>query len=238
VTTGFLSHIITGTSVLNDSLFIQYGGNTGTSTQAQRDAAYMMAEQDAGDYLQTFLVPTTITGSFQWPTVGNRIQLEYKHINTITGLVAIHDTGCDCDTVEVVGCAIIVDSDNAIVDISNCGSGGVLKSSCSGCDCFSGGGRSDRFRIGYTVGLPAGLVAANAKALMGLITIADIALQQITCPETAEGGAGDPSISNFSDSGYSESRQFLKMTTLGGSPRANYAARMLDSLKFKRVLKF
>jgi hypothetical protein len=62
-----------------------------------------------------------------------------------------------------------------------------------------------------------------------------LALEQIVDPHAAEGGPGDPSLSNFSDTGYSATRQFLDMTAFGGSPKANYAARMLSPLKFKRA---
>lgn len=231
--------IVTGTYILNDALFTQYGGQTGTSTQAQREAAYMMAEQLAIEEIGTFLVPTTVTGTYQWPKVNDfRIKLDHQQVTSIGSVTTIHEAGCDCadDSYEIEGCAWIVDGRNGLVDLRECGN--TIKASCSACAC---GGRYYGYpyqvRIAYTAGHPAGMVAANPTSLMGLVTVADLALEQILSPYSAPGGAGNPSLQSFSDTGYSETYQMLKMTSFGGSPRANFAAQMLRPLKYKGVLK-
>lgn len=226
---------ITGTSILNDDLFLAYGGQTGTTTPFQRQAAYMIAEQQAMAYLNTYLVPTTVTGSWRWAdyqtSIGNIVQLPVNFVKAVTGVIILHDESCSCEPIEIVGCGTVIDGSAGIVDISACGS--VLKLSC-GC-CVNGiHSCPDRFRIGFTAGYGEGVIANNAMAMMGLVTAADIALEQLSSCSAEY----DPQITSFSDSGYSESRGSLRMTIFGGSVKDNYIARMLDGLKFKKVLRF
>lgn len=236
-------HIVTTPAVLSDATFLAYGGQTGTSTPAQRTAAYAMAEQFAILEIGTFLTPTTVTGTFTWPIQGNypvsdfRFKLPHQRVMAVGSVTAIHDAGCDCaeDAIEISGCAWILDGDNGVVDLRECGN--TVQAGCSNCSCGHGGAGPLQFRIMYTAGLPAGLVAASPTALMGLVTAADLALEQIIDPQGSEGGPGDPSVASFSDTGYSEQRQFLRFTQFGGSPRANFAARMFEPFKFKGALR-
>lgn len=236
-------HIVTTPSVLNDATFVAYGGQTGTSTPAQRTAAYAIAEQFAVEEIGTFLAPTTVTGTFAWPVAATyptydfRFQLPHDRVWSVASLTAIHDAGCNCasNAVELTGCAWILDGDNGVLDLRQCGD--TVKASCAGCSCGSGGLGPLQFRVVYTAGIPAGLVTGSPAALMGLVTAADLALEQIIDPAGAESGPGDASVASFGDTGYSEVRQFLRMTAFGGSPRANFAARMMQPFKFKGALK-
>lgn len=121
--------------------------------------------------------------------------------------------------------------------LRECNNGGGQPAISCGCNTSGVYGRPLLYQITYEAGLQAGLVAANPSALQGLTIAAELALEQMIDPHAAEGGPGDPSLTNFSDTGYSASRQYLRMTAFGGSPRANYAARMLRPLKFKRALR-
>lgn len=227
--------LVTGTAILTDQIFTDYGGQTGTSTPAQRQVAYQIAEQFAVEEIGTFLVPTTITGTFPWPLTTSRIHLPHDRLRRIDSVLFIHEAGCNCasGSVDIVGCAWVIDEDNGLIDVRECGS-----AVCHGCACVGHGhGGLLQIRVAYTAGAAPGLVAANGSALMGLVTAADLALQQIIDPAGAEGGPGDPQVKSFSDTGYSETREGLRMTAFGGSPRANLAARMLAPLKFKGALK-
>lgn len=233
----FLPYLVTGTSVLTDSIYTTYGGNLDNSTAAQRSVAYQIAEQFAIAEIGTFLTPTTISGTFAWPT-NDRLLLPHTHVRSISSLVAIHETGCNCadDQIELSGCAWIMDFQAGIVELRECNTGGGQLSIACGCT-YRQSGAPLLYQIVYDAGIEAGRVAANSSSLMGLTMAADLALEQIVDPAGAEGGPGDPSLTNFSDTGYSASRQFLVMTAFGGSPKANYAARMLQPLKFKRALR-
>ena len=232
--------IVTGTYILNHTIFEKYGGQISLSTAAQRDTAYIMAEQLAIEEIGTFLVPTTVTGTYPWPRVNDfRIKLDHQQVTDIGSVTTIHEAGCDCagDSYELEGCAWIVDGQNGVVDLRECGN--TIRAACSSCCCNRGRyyGYPYQVRIAYTAGHPAGKVAASPTSLMGLVTVADMVLEQILDPHSAPGGAGNPSLKSFSDTGYSETYQMLKMTAFGGSPRANFAAQMLKPLKFKGALK-
>lgn len=224
-----MSFLVTGTYILNDSIFTEYGGATGTSTVAQRNAAYSIAEQFAIEEIGTFLVSTTVTGTFEWPVNSYRLQLPHKRVSTINSVVAQYEVACNCDLIDISACAFLVDGDNGVVDLRQC-------SFTAQCSCAAAQGVYSvwpKFAVvSYTAGLPANQVQNNAAALMGLVIAADLALEQIIDPAGAEGGPGDPSLKSFNDTGYGEVRQFLRLTKFGGSPRANMAARMLEPLKF------
>ena len=231
-------YLVTGTTVLSDTIYTTYGGtfSVDESTALQRDIAYMMAEQQAIQEIGTFLVPTTITGSFGWPERTLRINMPYTHIRSIDGVTTIHEAGCNCATVELTGCAHIVNRQAGIVDLRDCGSLSAVSGNAA-CSCRNLEGAPFKVQVAFTAGLGAGVIAANPSALMGLTIAADLSLEQLIDPSGAEGGPGDPSLTSVSDTGYSASRQGLKMTAFGGSSRANYAARMLSPLKYKRALR-
>lgn len=236
----FFPYLLTGTSVLNDEIFLKYGGDSRDSNEGQREAAYQIAEQFAIQEIGTFLAPVTVTGTFMYPVMGDHtlLQLPHTHIRDVKGVVTIHEAGCNCaaDGYEISGCAWLLNSRAGLVSLDSCGV--QLSSGGSTCSCQ---GRSHTepllYRIAYEAGFDAGIIAANAPTLMGLVTAADLALEQIVDPAGAQGGPGDPSLTNASDTGYSQSMQYLVMTAFGGSPRANYAARMLKPLKYKRALR-
>jgi len=233
-------HIITTPSILTDAIFTQYGGQTGTSTAAQRRAAYCIAEGAAVDEIGTFLSPTTFTGTFQWPPQGQFYKLPHDQVTAITSLYSIHEAGCECaDTVvELEGCAWIDDTDNGIIDVREVGN--TAKAACSACCSCAGSpwgyGVPYQFRVVYQAGLPTE-AASDPRLLMGLTEFADLALEQIIDPSGAEGGPGDPGVQEFSSQGYSEKRTKLKSTAMGSSARANYAAKLLRSFSRHGALK-
>lgn len=230
--------IVTTPAILTDDIFVAYGGLTGTTTVAQRQAAYSIAEGQAIQEIGTFLESTIVTGTHSWPPMSQPLQLPYTRVSVISSVVAIHDAGCNCadDSVEIDGCAWLLDGDGGLVSLRECGN--TLKASCSGCSCGHYGAGPLQVRVVYTAGLPAN-AANDPRLLMGLATAAQLALEQMTDPAAAEGGAGDPGIKSFSSLSYSETRadSSFKETAFGSSARANYAAKMLRPFKFKRALK-
>jgi hypothetical protein len=222
--------LVTGSTILNDALFFAYGGGQSASgTVIQRQGAYQMAETFAALEIGTPLTPQSFTGIFQWGGAGNRLQLPHKRIQSVTTVAALHELPCTSDPLELSGHALIVDADNGVIDLRACGG-----SAACGCAWATGWGRAaGRVQVTYIAGVPAGLAAAYPGVLQGLTIAADIALQQmIDCNPD-----GDPMITSFSDSGYSETRDGLRLTQFGGSPRANYAAHLFEPLKFKGALR-
>jgi len=230
-------NIVTTPAILTDTIFTQYGGTTGTSTAAQRTAAYCVAEGEMVDEIGTFVAPTTVTGTYTWPYQMQYFKLQHDRLNSVAGVTAIHAAGCNCadGSVELAGCAWIVDPDNGVVDLRECGN--TLKAACAGCCTCSGWrGLPKQFRIVYNAGLPVG-AASDPRLLQALVIVADLTLQQVIDPAGAEGGLGDPGVQSFSTSGYSERRTALKPSAFGSSARANYAAKLVETFKFKGSLK-
>lgn len=228
-------NVVMTPSILTDQIFTQYGGQTGTSTPAQRTAAYATAEGQAADEIGTFITQITVTGTYSWPPLGQALQLEHTHLVSVANVTAVHDAGCDCldDAIELSGCAWILDTDGGLVSLRECGD--TLRASCSGCNCGGGSGRGAlQARIVYTAGLP-GNAANDPRLLQGLTIAADLALQQVIDPSGAEGGPGDPGVQSYSSLRYSEQRTPLRHTAFGASARANYAANIMREFKFKRA---
>ena len=225
-------YLVTGSTILTDAVFFAYGGASSglTGTITQRQAAYAIAETFAAQEIGTPLIPTTFTGTFSWyPDC--RLQLPWKRLQSILNVTALRELYCDCEPVEIGACAIIMDTDNGVIDLRECGRAGVVGCACAWAQGILGGIK--QARIAYVVGVPAGMAAAYPGVLQGLTIAADLALtQMIDC-----GADGDPMITSFSDTGYSESRQGLIMTSFGGSPRANYAARMFEPLRYRGALR-
>lgn len=240
-------YLVTGTAILNDTIAQNYGINaqlfglvSGTAVgKIKRDASYKIAEQFAMRHIGSFLVPTTVTGTFNI-LEDYRVHLPFGRIRSIDSVTFVHQNTCACgvsaSTIEIAGCAYIYHAEAGIVALADCLGNWYGRANCT-CLTRFGQGVPDQVRIAVTAGFGAGEVAANDAALLGLTIAAELALEQMADPSAAEGGPGDPSISSFSDSGYSETRQFLYDTEFGGSPRANYAARMLQPLRFSQALR-
>lgn len=228
-------NIVTTPQILTDDIFTDFGGQTGTSTAAQRQAAYAIAEGQAASEIGTFVQPTIVTGTHSWPLTDTRLQLRYDRVISVPSLVAIHDAGCDCaeNAIEISGCAWIKSAGHGIIDIQECGN--TVKAQCSGCCCGRFGNAPFQARIVYEAGLPTTAVD-DPRLLMALTTVADLALEQIIDPSGAEGGPGDMGVQQFNSLNYSETRFPLVSTAFGSSARANYAATMISVFKNKTIL--
>jgi len=233
-------YVLSSPSILTDAIFTAYGGQTGTSTAAQRTAAYCIAEGKAVEEIGTFVAPTTVTGTYQWPPMSQMVKLDHGFISSIASVAAIHEAGCGCaDTaIEIEGCAWLADADNGILDVRQVGN--TVRAACASCCSCSaspwGYGVPYQFRVVYRAGLPAE-AASDPRLLQGLTTWADLALEQMIDPSGAEGGPGDPGVQSFGAGGYSETRTKLRHTAMGSSARANYGANMLREFKAMGAMK-
>ncbi len=220
--------------ILTDDMFFDYNPTllvTGTATQ--RNAAYVTSEQQMMQHLETFLIPTTVTGTYLWPALGNPIRLDHGFVSSIDRIVATSfDGDCNCDVTENNACAIIRQG-WGIIDAR-------VVSSAVGASCGSCGSHGGYYQalITYTAGYPTGTSSQDVSLHMGLAKIAQVALAEICDPGANEGGPGDPGLQGWSSLGYSETRQPLKSYPFGSSPIANYVARLVRHLKKNRPLKF
>lgn len=207
--------------ILTDETFINYGGLTGSSTAFQRDAAYQIAEEWASTYLNTLLVPTTVTGSFYYPHVGGVVKLDWAYLQEVKE-IRFRDTK-DTNYYTITGTvgnygAAIRDQERSILDIF------YIHGNCSGCGDYA----PYRYEIVYSAGLPTG-TSTSPKFLAGLTTLAQIAVNEFQ--GFGNEGSGDVAITEFRNQQYSEKRGRLLYTVFGGSTKANWALKLLSSIK-------
>lgn len=211
--------------ILTDEIFSLYGGKgTGTFTSAQLRAAYMVAEIQATNYIGTFLLPTTVTGTYvSVPTTTQRIATDYGYVEQILRVVVksarVDPNGCVLDNTD--GCAFIYSDTFGYLDVHQ------INGIC-GCGSYK---VPYQYEIAYVAGLPTG--TANHPSVLAALSIA----ASITLNELYPGvvgmneTVGDAGVQEFESFGYRERRtaHALRRTAFGGSAAANKAASLIDS---------
>lgn len=219
--------------ILDDSLFILYGGQTGTSTPQTRAIAYGLAEGIVEQYLNTYLCPeTVVTGSFYFPQwVGDsRISLDVTYLQRINQVIHMSLQGCDCSLLSRSGCAHIIERFTGIIDVRDC-----AQYCWNCCGNYLG---TYLVQVVYAAGLDA-YMTHDLMLLTALVTLANNELARLTnsaagCVTFAE----DSNITSWSSLDYSESRTLPNVTNIfGSSPMAQYLARMLKKFKRRSALK-
>ena len=202
--------------ILTDDIFVQYGGQTGTTTNAQRDAAYLVAEMQATEYIGTFLLPTIITGTYQ--SMGGRIVTDYGYVHRIMGAMLLYsDDGSTCNLSSESGCAFIGDDTFGYLD---------YRRTTQLCGC-AGSRVAYQYQIAYEAGLPTG-TATKPGILLALTMASTITLNEMKFPSVNE-GAGDVGITEFWNMDYKEVRMRLRRTAFGMSAVSNKVAQLIDS---------
>ena len=210
--------------ILTDTIFTTYGGHTGTSVAAQRNAAYFIAEKAATSDVGTLLLPTIVTGTF-FPNLSHLYVTDYGYVNTIHAVRFIDEE----NTVlwEQLGLSngyvgIRGDKERGIVDIN------YWAGECGCCN-----GMPYNVQIVYTAGLPSG-TSFRSDVLLALTTYADIVINEIT--GYGNEAPGDIGVQDFSNQQYRESRVQLLRTQFGTSARAQFASKLLTSLRKMRYV--
>jgi hypothetical protein len=207
--------------VLTDEIFVAYGGHTGSTVQAQRNAAYQIAEMFASEDLGTLLKPTTITGTFT-PNIMHECILDYGWVNSIS-IVKFYD---EKETMywSQVG------TDNYYVSIRGDGKLGIVDINywVSHCNCCSAGTFPYKVQIVYNAGLQSG-TTYQPNHLLGLTTYADIILNEIV--GYGNEAPGDIGVKEYANQDYRESRVTLLRTTFGTSARAQFVSHMFSKLR-------
>jgi hypothetical protein len=214
--------------ILTDAIFLSYGGQTGTSTHNQRQAAYLIAEQQVSTYIGTLLLPTRITGSTDWMYGRSRFATEYGYVSNFIFIEAIDHNGKQVHVVSGANqWASIKEDTFGYVDVSDF-------SNVYGC-CPTVE-NPYKFRYVYEAGLPTG-TANNPPILMTLVGASQIVLNEMAYPSANE-STGDAGVEQYSSLDYSETRKKWKNTALGSSAKSAFLARMVDSTltKARRAL--
>jgi hypothetical protein len=218
---------ISAAIILNDATFVQYGGHTGSSVAAQRNAAYLMAEMAATRDLSTLMMPVIVTGTFTFNPIHmqNGLMLDYGYINRVIatyfidfdGTIYWGQTGTSNNYVA------IKDDDFGILDVN------YLIGNC-GC-ASSNSAFPYKIRVVYEAGMQTG-TSTKPDYLMALTLYADLMLQEMI--GYGNEAPGDIGVQRYNNQEYREERIGLLRTTFGTSARANLAHRLLTGDRLHR----
>ena len=218
--------------ILNDSIFTEYGGRTGTFSASQRQASYLVAEMQTSSYIGTLLLPTIVTGTY--PYMGkNRIPTDYGYVSQLLN-VNVKSKGflsTDCSLVDNEACGYIYNDTYGYIDFKQ------VALICGLAIYGTFGGNAVvvpnvpyQIDITYQAGLPTG--TANQPPVLEALTI----LAQIDLNEKDPGNSGineatgDVGVQDFKSLDYRELRaeHALVKTALGDSAKSQRAKKLLD----------
>src|SRR4030043_838010 len=203
--------------ILTDQIFFDYGGHRGSSSPEQRQAAYWIAERTATEDINTFLLPTIVTGSFLYNPLRDVI-LEHGYINQIITTRFIdkeENTYFTIAGINNVYVGLKDDERGAVIIISNW---------LNIADLY-------KTQIVYNAGLPSG-TSFRPDVLLGLTTYADIILNEIQ--GYGNEAPGDIGVTDYRNQQYSESRVALVRTVFGTSARAQFVYKLFTKLRKNR----
>jgi len=213
--------------ILTDSIFVQYGGHTGSSVAAQRNAAYLMAEMAATRDLSTFMLPVIVTGTYTFNPIHmqNGLALDHGYIRRVLSTSFLDFDGSSYWSQAGTGndyVAIKYD-DFGVLDINFM---------ISNCQCSNATSPFPyQIQVAYEAGLPTG-TATKPDYLMALTIYADVMLQEMI--GYGNEAPGDIGVQDYTNQEYRESRIGLLRTTFGTSARANLAHRLLTGTRLHR----
>ena len=213
--------------ILDDTIFLKYGGQVGTSIPAQRQAAYALAEELMTEELNSFLTPTTVTGTFFWKGQ-NPIQLDFGWVTSVDSVSIQAMT---------VGNPSLLVLDDAHYQIRNAQYG--LLDIISR-ETFHGCLPPYSIQVVYTSGLltmVTGTVQASPSILSALTIVAQIQLNEFDVSLSNE-STGDVGIEFFINQHYHEKRAKTGRSAFGNSALAYRAANLVKRYRAKPSIGF
>ena len=217
--------------LLNDTVFTNFGGQTGTSTSFARAAAYFIAEKEMSSHLHTLLQPTDVTGSYNW-NAGNPFEMDWGNINTIYGVVVqtALNTIYSYSANDMQRAVLIRNAKYGIVDIQlwplmfNIAPGYTA----SFVTPYS-------VMVSYNAGMPTGS-SMQPDMLWCLTMAAQLVLNEMSTDgflaNETPGGIG---VQSFANELYSEKRTPLGASIFGQSPIAQQITRLVASQKCRAI---
>jgi|GEM_PF-1451827 len=229
--------------ILTNQDFIDYGGQTGSFSNAQLQSSYWLAEMQVSAYLGTLLLPTNVTGTYPFMSK-TRLTTDYGYVSQIYSVSILTRTQANtCELTPNDGCGYIYEDTFGYIDFKR------LSSVCSACNwnwwmgspypTYVSSDRPYQIQVAYQAGLPTG--TANQPGILEALTI----LAQIDLNEKVPGlvgmneSPGDAPLTRFRSIDYAEGRKinmFIR-TNLGQSSRAMRAKMLLD-MTVRRARKF
>lgn len=214
--------------ILTDDIFVAYGGHTGSSAVATRQAAYLISERGVSEDIGTLLLPTNVSGTFNFEQYTPRFILDWNRVQEVSVIRFL-------DTKQEVYYTI-TGTDNIFASIRSMKRGILdLHHLHGNCNCSS----SIRpwpyqIEVEYQAGLPTG-TANQPDTLLALVTYADMILNEIVgFGNEAPGLVG---VQRFTNQKYTEVRTGLKKTGYGASAKAQLVSKLLNPLKVRTKVK-
>lgn len=214
--------------ILTDEIFIAYGGQTGTSTDLQREIAYTLAEEQMVEHLGSYLTPTIVTGTYLWRG-RNPVELDYGWVMGVHSVtIASVNRNNSCQTESMDGCGALRNAKYGLLDVS-------VYLNCGGCGAIVGL-PPYTIEVSYTSGLATGTYTSKAM-LMSLTILAQINLNELDVSLSNESTA-DVGIEMFINQKYHEKRTKEHKTAFGDSAMARRAARLVSKYRTKPSIGF
>lgn len=209
--------------ILNEAIFQQYGGDVANSSVAQRQIAFVIAEEAISRDIESFLLPTIITGSYHYKPY---VMLDHSYIQEIYSVKFFDNEG----TVYWAASGTmneyyrLMDDTYGIVDLD------YINSSCYTCNHTT---YPYKVEIAYRAGLPTG-TANQPKMLLALTTYSTTILNEIL--GWGNESTGDIGVTEYSNQEYSEKRMKLMNTVYGNSAMSQFIHRLLVGIrKYRHV---
>jgi hypothetical protein len=220
--------------LLSDSVFINYGGKTGTSTAFARNAAYFIAEKEMSSHLQTLLKPTNITGSYYW-NAGNPFEMDWGYINAVYGVMitANFNWTYTYSAADLAKAVFIRNAKYGQVDINLWP---ITYQIAQSYPAYAPQPYS--VLVSYNAGLPTG-TSTQPDMLWCLSMAAQLVLNEMSVDgflaNETPGGIG---VQSFSNELYSEKRTPLGSSIFGSSPVSQQITRIVNNLRCRSVGRF
>lgn len=203
--------------ILNDNIFSQYGGRPHETTKAQREAAYLIAEQKMSQYVGTLLLPHDISGSVSVDHSIKYANTDYGYVHQIYSARILDAHG---------GVVVDYDSLSNYVTIRN-DTYGYFQLTQTWFSCNFPIYTPHTLEFVYRAGLPTG--TASSPAMLSALTMsANIELAEMIGFPTANEGVGDVGIVEYETLDYREKRKPWKNTVFGASAKAAKIANLVD----------
>lgn len=205
--------------ILDDNAFLLHGGQTGTASQAVRNIAYLLAEEQMTSHLNAFLKPTITTGTHFW--IGRPIELEYGRVSRILQVNTIVLDGFVSQTIETGTAYLIRNMEYGYLDVFP--------------ECPVNFGGAYQVQIAYESGFATG-TSMQPSMMVALTLAAQINLNELD-PMLANEGVGGIGIQQFSNQSYAEVRTKLINTNFGNSAQAQRIAQLVRKYRSRPALR-
>lgn len=203
--------------ILTDAIFTLYGGSLDHTAPAQRQAAYTIAEQALTSDINTFLLPTIVTGTYTFAAKYlNGLPLDYGYIQRVIVTRFIDCEGNIYWSQEGTSNIYVHLRDDTFGVID-------LNYLLGNCHCSL----PYQIQVVYEAGLPTG-TANHANILLALKIYAEIVLNEIV--GYGNEAPGDVGILEYANQDYRERRVGLMRTVYGDSAKANFVHKLIGQM--------